>query len=338
VVWCASCVPCRSAASSADAAIAALAALTTLLRITLGDAACGAVLGWPSQGATDSDSLPELLAAIRQQSRDFGCATAAVGVESIEPGTQPVPTHTGELRVHRSVDWVRLTACKLAAMLPSVFGVLCRHARSSVRAAAASAAAELIGCCGVTLHSCTGMWLECLFALVHDPWPQVAELASKALKSTHVLDSRTIQRSAPADRTTGVPWLLLHDLLLRQLDTFSAACARGEQDVVAAARQLASAICLAGPTRFADVVLTHPARRRSACLQLTLAFAMSGGAVRAASSMQASDASSVMASTDGALLCAETLLPKRHHGLVLLTSDEVREGNAWFVLKLSRCN
>jgi hypothetical protein len=325
---------CGSAASSADAAIAALAALTSLLRITLGDVACGAALDSPSVSVTEGDRLPELLAAMCQQSReDGGVSTAAVEIaQSSERGAPPTPTQAGELRVHRSAEWVRLTAERIAAMLPPVFTVLSRHVRSSVRAASATAAAELIGCCGMSLQSCASMWLECLFALAHDPWPQVAALASKALESMEVLDS---SRAQHASRSTGLPWLQLRDLLLRQTDAFTAACGRGEQDVIAAARQQAGAIYLAGPARFTDAVLMQPALRRRTCLQLTHAFAMAGGAVRAAPALLANDAASVIASTDGRSPSqVESLLPRRHRNLLLLTSDEVRAKAGSVLVKL----
>ena len=319
---------CHSAAASADASVNALRALTTLLCITVSDAACGAALGDAActDGAYTSDGGFSVHQELQRVFRKQAAADREVFVhESVDlqhtsagkPGTG-----TGaELRVERSAAWLQDTATKLNTLLPPLFSFLHRHTRSSVRVAVAAAAADIIGACARTLQSCCGSLIEALLLLAHDPWPEVASCASRTLTQTCIFDQK-----APARGGRGRFSLArahLHDALLVQLNALEASTGRGELEVIAASRKCSGAISLAGPSLFTHTVVMSPMLRQRMCCALARMFTLSPAAARVVSLHESGSVEAVLASP--AETCSsETLLPRRHPRLSLLTSDDVR--------------
>lgn len=298
----------------------ALAALTTLLRITLGDDSAPAE---PAADGADArraqptlDDVPRLLSEMFEQ---HGGSVEAASSSNASTHVRPTAP-AADMRVHRTDEWARSVAEKLGVMLPPLFSVLCRHTRSSVRAGAARAAAELLAHCSRSVGTCTRAWLECLLCLAHDPWPQVALAASAALGTLELADERA---PAAASSRALLGWPQLQAVLFGHLDAFAQACSRGESEAIAASHLLAGAIVVAGPSRVAASVLMSPARRQQLCHQLTRAFSLSSALRALPGATVVASAANVTVSTDGALFGAG-LLPKRHSRLAILSSDEVR--------------
>jgi hypothetical protein len=317
-----------SVASSGEAAVHAVAALTTLLRIALSDAACAMV---DNDSATVPSQLKvrgvsELLSDIclKHSRVDTDIVAVAAHLPAHQPATLEA-TVEGVMRVQRTPRWLADTAAKLAILLPPLFGVLCKHARSSVRAAAAGAAAELMTNCSRTLASCSCALLECLLCSALDAWPQVSDVASRALGALQLVDDEAECMCMPATPAATcrivLPWGRLETVISKHVDSFASACSRSERDVVAVARVLACAISAAGPSRFASEFLLAPSRRTLICQQLAVAFSLSGG--------PASKVSYLVSSASGTSNVARPLtsLPRRHRRLSLLCSDEVRLGS-----------
>ncbi|KAG1680797.1 hypothetical protein FOA52_008130 [Chlamydomonas sp. UWO 241] len=185
--------------SAASACVgAALSCLSRTVKVVLGDAHARRVLeveelaadttAAPAEPPSGDELIRQLTALSlvassgqplplpQQQPR----ATPAPG-----SGPQSTAQRERELTVSRDAPWLRESGARLAGLLGSCLAPLAGHPRASVRAAAAEAAARLLGCAGAALGraGCRCL-LQVLLTLAQDEWPQVAAPALALMAPT----------------------------------------------------------------------------------------------------------------------------------------------------------
>lgn len=98
-------------------------------------------------------------------------------LQASEPWNNPSPDlgRIAQLVVHRTKDWVKSTAGKLAVLLNKIISCTSAHKHWRVRLEMVELADHLLARCSQSLGECVGPLLESLVGSVNDEEPRVRE-------------------------------------------------------------------------------------------------------------------------------------------------------------------
>ncbi|KAF3696567.1 TELO2-interacting protein 1 -like protein SMG10 [Channa argus] len=162
--------------------------------------------------------------AIKIWSRTVGLVMEDTQLQAGEPWKKPSPDlgRIAQLVVHRTQDWVKSTAGKLALLLKKIISCTSAHQHWRVRLEMVELADHLLTTCNQMLGECVGPLLEALVGAVNDEEPRVRERCEVALRE---VSQRNQGCCSSSNNTTGSSQIFI-DVLSENLHSLATSLPR----------------------------------------------------------------------------------------------------------------
>ncbi|GMH32931.1 hypothetical protein BSKO_00765 [Bryopsis sp. KO-2023] len=243
--------------------VEALGAMVAVVETTLNNQIVDKVK--PVSEQNPVDTLDALISSMKTDGEYNGAQKGAVDESRNAP--QPSTSTPGP---DGSWEWCAYTATKLEESFGKCLPSLQHHPAVSVRRKLGEGVVALLSNCSVALEASNDTLLRIVLTLVYDEWEKVSSPCCKFLDSL----SRQMSSSSKGNGQEDHPLAKIVELIIKQRSgNLRKAIENSSQEGVAAARQLASALEIAGPLRVHQLLIGSPVRLSAFCTSITRCFA-----------------------------------------------------------------